>query len=306
MILLVINVYDVIIIGMGPAGITAAIYAIRSGLKTLLLEKDVPGGLVNYTSIVNNYPGLPNISGPDLAYKYFEHVNELNIPYKIEEVLNITVNKKNDKIVKTKNSEYKSKTVIVATGRSHRKLNLSNVDSLEGKGISYCAVCDGPLYKDQEVAVIGGGNSALGQALYLANLCKKVTILNRSEKFRGDEDYQTKIKKLDNVKIMMNAEVVKIIEKNNKVNTLVLNNGSKLKVDGLFVYVGFNASTKFIENLNITNDYGYILVDKNYETNIPGLFACGDIIVKSLYQIINAASEGALAANSAFEYLKRK
>lgn len=297
------KMYDVIIIGMGPAGITAGIYAIRSGLKTLMLEKEAPGGLVNYTNIINNYPGLPNIKGADLAYKYFEHVNDLKIPYELEEVIEV-IDNGDEKIVKTKSAEYKSKTVIIATGRNHRKLDLPNAESLEGRGISYCAICDGPFYKDLDVAVVGGGNSALGQTLYLANLCNKVTILNRSSNLRGTNDYQERLKKLDNVEVKLDTEIIKIEEKDNKINKLKLSNGEELNVDGIFVYIGFDPATSFVNDLNITDEYGYIVVNKKHETSIPGIYACGDIVAKDLYQIITAASEGSIAADSVFEYLK--
>ncbi len=297
--------YDVIIIGMGPAGIAAGIYATRSGLKVLMLEKNAPGGLVNFTNIIDNYPGLPNINGADLAYNFFEHVNKLNIPYKFESVMNIVNVNDQEKIVKTKDKEYKTKTIIIATGRTNKKLDIPNIEKLEGKGISYCAICDGPFYKDLDVVVVGGGNSALGQTLYLANICNKVTVLNRGSNLRGEIDYQKKLKKLDNVDIKMDTEVVEIIEKDNKVNELILNNGERIKTDGLFIYIGFNPSASFVKDLNITNEYDYIKVNEKMETNIPGIYACGDIIEKELYQIITATSDGATAAHNVFQHLKQ-
>lgn len=297
--------YDVIIIGMGPAGITAGIYATRSGLKVLMLEEKAPGGLINFTNVIDNYPGFPNINGADLAYNFFEHTNKLNIPYKFESVIDIVNISDQEKIVKTKDKEYKTKAVIIATGRTNKKLDLPNIEKLEGKGISYCAICDGPFYKDLDVVVVGGGNSALGQTLYLANLCNKVTLLNRSSNLRGEVDYQKKLKKLDNVDIKMDTEVVEIIEKDNKVNELILNNGENIKTDGLFIYIGFNPSTSFVTDLNITNEYDYIKVNEKMETNIPGIYACGDIIEKELYQIITATGEGATAAHYVFQHLKQ-
>ncbi len=287
--------YDSIIIGMGVAGISAAIYAKRAGNNVLIIEKERPGGILNIIDNIENYPGFKKISGPDLSYQLFEQVNELKIPYKIEEVIDITL--KNEwKIIKTKNAIYECKNILIATGRSPILLGLPKEEELMGKGISTCALCDGALYKEKRVAVVGGGNSALQEALFLSKIVKKLYLIHRRDEFRAESELISKIKATENIEIIYNSQVTNYIEKNGSLAGVLLNDDKTLEIEGLFIFIGYAPKTDFAKQLNITNPVGYIEVDENYETKIPGIYAAGDIIIKKVYQIVTAAAEGATAA----------
>ncbi|MEG2510901.1 MAG: FAD-dependent oxidoreductase [Bacilli bacterium] len=290
--------YDCIIIGMGPAGMSAAVYAKRSGLKVLCLEKSAPGGLINSTNIVDNFIGYDNISGPDLAYKMFEHILNEEIEYKIEEVIDIE-NLKSKKIVKTVNSTYETKTIIICTGRQKKKPNIEKKFNLTGKGISYCAICDAALYKNKPVAVIGGGNSAFEEGVYLANICSKVYIINRNDTLRADEILINNAKACKNIEIIKPFDIETVNLSNDKISSVVLNNKREIDVKAIFVYIGFEPMTDFLNKIDIINDKGYIEVSDSMRTNVKGIYACGDAIDKGLYQIVTAASDGAIAATSA-------
>lgn len=287
--------YDSIIIGMGIAGISAAVYAKRSGSNVLLLEKMRPGGIINTIDKIENYPGFKSITGPDLAFQLFDQVNALQVPYKMEEVINISL--ENDvKIVKTTSSEYRALNVLIATGRSPILLGLPNEEKLIGKGISTCALCDGYLYKGKEIAVVGGGNSALQEALYLSNIVNKIYLIHRRDEFRGDEELVSRVKEKENIEILYNSQVTELKENNDELKSIVINNEKELPVSAMFVYIGYAPKTEFAKELGITNPVGYIEVDENFETKVPGIYAAGDIIIKKVYQIVTAASEGATAA----------
>lgn len=296
---------DVTIIGMGPAGITAAIYLQRSNLNCCIIEKSTPGGLINKTSTIENYPGFNEISGPDLAYKLYDQLNKTKIKQIFEEVIEIN-DKKEYKEVKTNKQTIKTKAVILAIGREPKKLESTNSSALEGKGISFCSLCDGALYKGEEVAIVGGGNSALEEALYLASICKKVYILNRSEKLRGDEILKNKILNTKNIEIRYSSSVKEFNEESNKLKSITIleNNIEKeLLVKACFIFIGYAPATNFLKNLAILDEKGYIIVDENGRTAINGIYAAGDIIKKDLYQIITASSEGAKAAVSCIKDL---
>lgn len=287
--------YDVIIIGMGVAGISAAIYAKRAGCNVLMIEKSKPGGILNIIDEIENYPGFSKISGPDLSFQLFEQINYLKIPYKTEEVLEISL--ENDlKVVKTNKETYFCKKILIATGRSPILLGLPKEESLIGKGISTCALCDGTLYQGKEVAVVGGGNSALQEALYLSKIVKKIYLIHRRDEFRAEKDLIEKVKRTENIEIIYNAKVTEYQEKNGFLSGLTLNEEKNISVSALFIYIGYAPKTDFASNLGITNPVGYIEVDDNYETKIPGIYAAGDIIIKKVYQIVTAAAEGATAA----------
>lgn len=295
---------DLIIIGAGPAGIAAAIYAKRSGLDVLVIEKNLPGGLINNTNIVENYPGFKSINGATLAINMSEHLEYLDIEIAYKEVIDIEV-KDNKKRVITNTDIYDTKYIIIATGRSAKKLDLSESSKYYGKGLSYCAICDGIFFKDKDVLVVGGGNSALEEANFLAKYCKSVKILVRKDKLRAEKQIEEQIRKLDNVEIMYNKEIETIFGKD-KVEGVVLNDKQVLQVSGIFVYIGYEPKTDFVKNLNLTNDQGYIEVDENFETKISGIYACGDIIKKKYYQIITAVSEGATASLNIKNDLSKK
>ena len=286
-------IYDLIIIGMGPAGVSAAIYAKRAGLNVLCLDKAMVGGYLNYIDRIDNYPGLYGISGPDFAFKLYEHIKELDIEFKNKEVVSI-IDGDIKKVVTTK-EEYLCKKVIIATGRKSRELGLTNEKELQGKGISHCALCDGAFYKDKVVAVVGGGDSALQEALHLANIAKEVYLIHRNNEFRAFSNLIDRIDAKDNIKKIMNTKIVKLVSNEDKLTGIELDNGENLEIDGLFVYIGFVPGTDFAKELGVTNKEGYIEVNDRYETKITGIYAVGDIIDKEVYQITTAVAEGAQA-----------
>ncbi len=297
--------FDVIIIGMGISGISAAIYAKNSGLHVLMLEKDVPGGLLNRINKINNYPGYAEISGPDLSYQLFESVQKLNIPYKKAVVKEIIV-KNNVKKVITDIETFTCKNIILATGRVNNRLGLENEEELVGKGISTCALCDGNLYKGKEIAVVGGGNSALEEALYLANIVKKVYLIHRRDTFKAEKNLIDEIKRKENIEILLNSNVTKLIKVEDKLDKIVINNNKELNISALFTYVGFVPNSRFVKNLNIVDEEGYIEVDSCYETKIKGIYAVGDSIKKEIYQLITAANDGVVASISIIKKTKNK
>lgn len=290
--------FDCIIIGAGVAGTTASIYLKRWNFNILLLEKNMPGGIISNTSIIENYPGIKKIDGSTFAMNLYKQIKELDINYKYGNASEIT-QKNNLFIVNTDLGNYQTKSIIIATGRTPRKLNLENEDKLIGNGISYCATCDGLLYKDKEVCVVGGGNSALEESLYLSKICKKVTIINRSSKLRADEILIEKVKNTTNIEVMYNSNIIELKEKQNKLTNIIIkkeNETKELLCHGLFIYIGFEPIIPNVPNLKLNDNY--IVVDEKMQTNIDNVCACGDIIKKDLYQIITAAGEGATAANT--------
>lgn len=287
--------FDCIIIGAGISGCTAAIYLKRAGLNILMLEKKAIGGQIINTSEIENYPTITSTDGFTFSENLKKQIENLNIEIKYEEVLDIKNN--TIKEVITKNNIYLTKNIIIATGRTPRKLELNNENTLLGKGISYCATCDGFFYKNKDVAILGGGNSALEAAIYLSKICNSITIINRSEKLRADYELINEVKNLKNIQIIYNEQIKELKENNGYLDGIVLNDRT-LKVDGLFVYIGLIPTLPFIKNVNLNLDNGYIVVDDKMKTNIDGIYACGDIIKKNLYQIITAASEGAIAASN--------
>ena len=295
-------IYDVIIIGLGAAGVSASIYAKRSGLNVAVINFSVPGGIINESSIVENYPGFKSISGIDLAFNFFEHFNSLDVPLFNEEVINIIDGE--IKSVITRYHEYKAKRVIICSGRKPRKLGLVNEENFMGRGISYCALCDGNLYKDKIVAVIGGGNSALESVNYLSNLCKKVYLLVRSDKMVADKALIDEARNKENVEINLSTNISELIINEDKITGIITNNGN-CNIDGLFINIGYEPSVNILKSLDIEMDRNYIIVDKNMETSIKGIYACGDIIKKDLYQLVTAVSDGAIAANHIYRTLNK-
>lgn len=295
---------DIIIIGLGPAGIAASIYAKRSGLEILALESKMPGGLMNYTNVVNNYPGFINITGPDLSFNMLEHFKSLNIEYKNEDVIDILDGKL--KTVVTQKGEYKCKNVIIATGRTRKSLNLPGEKDLIGHGISYCAMCDGHFYKDKRVAVVGAGDSSIEEAIYLAKIVKKVTIIVRGKKLVAAKALVDELDNFNNIEVQFGKNILQLNQEDGKLVSVTLNDDSCIPVEGLFVYIGFDPILPFRTDLSFTKDKGYLVVDKDFETNVKGIYAVGDIIKKDLYQIITASSEGANAASAIARKLTRK
>ena len=295
-------IYDLIIIGMGPAGVSAAIYAKRAGLNILCFDEAMIGGYLNYIDRIDNYPGLYGISGPDFAFKLYEHIQSLNIEYKNQKVLSI-INGDIKKVV-TSDSVYLCKYIVIATGRKARKLGLSSEEELLGKGLSNCALCDGAFYKDKVVAVVGGGNSALQEALYLSTIASKVYLIHRGEKYKAISELDDKVNEKDNIVKIFNSKIVGLKKENDRLCGVFLDSGDYLDVNGLFVYIGFVPSTEFAKSLGITNKNDYIIVDKNYETKIKGIYAIGDIINKKIYQISTAVAEGTIVATNIIDKCK--
>lgn len=300
------NIYDVTVIGAGPAGITAAIYLKRAELNCCIIEKEMPGGQINKSSVVENYPGFTEISGPDLAEKFYEQINNLDIKQIYKEVLEIE-NQKEYKIIKFKNNEFiKAKNIILAVGRSPKKLN-NNSDRLQGKGISFCSLCDGNLYKGEDVSIVGAGNSALEESLYLADICKTVTIINRSSSLKGDKILISRANKRSNIKVINNAEIKEFIDKDgilDSINIKVNDDIKNLKTKACFIFIGYEPATKFLKNLEILDEKGYIRVDEQKRTSIKGIYAAGDVVKKDAFQIVTATSDGALAAVSCIKDMK--
>lgn len=292
--------YEVIVVGSGPAGITSAIYLKRANINVCIMEKSAPGGQLNKSSTIENYPGFEKITGPELAYNFYEQILNLNIPFINEEVIEIE-DKTSYKIVETNKKTYTCKGIILALGRKPRSFDNKNVSLLEGKGVSYCSLCDGPLFKNQDVSIIGGGNSALEESLYLSDICKSVTIINRRDVLRGDKMLVDKVLKKDNINILYNSEVVEFNKKDDFLESLTINtNGklNKLDVKACFIFIGYVPATDFLSNLDILDEKGYIKTDKNLKTDIPFIYACGDTINKQVYQIVTATGEGAVSAIS--------
>lgn len=276
--------FDCVVIGSGIAGMTAAIYLKRSNVNVLLLDNDAPGGLLNKISVIENYPGFNKISGPDLAYKIYEQVTNLGIEIRYGKVLDIK-----DHIIKTDVEEITTNKVILAIGRKARKLDNTN----DIKNISYCALCDGNLYKDKTVAIVGYSNSAIEEAIYLSDICKKVIIIGRGSHFKGEESLVDKIYNKKNIEIQLNCVIETLNKENNLLSEIITNKGS-FKVDGMFVSIGYEPNTSFLNELE--KDNGYIIVDDKMKTNIDYIYACGDIIKKDIYQLTTAVGEATIAA----------
>ncbi len=299
--------FDVVIIGAGPAGIAAAIYTSRSNLKVAIVEKEMPGGQVNKTSVVENYPGYEKISGPDLVEKFYKQLNSLEVTQIFSEVTDIKVNKTNKVLTLKNGKKIKTKAVILALGRSPKKLTSDHYKSLEGKGISYCSLCDGNLYKNEDVSIVGSGNSALEEALYLSKICKSVTIICRSEKLKGDSVLIERINEKENIKVIYNATIEAFHGKDKILNSLTLMESGEetiLETKACFIFIGYEPSTEFIKKLDILDENGYIDVDREYRTKIPGIYAAGDVVKKEAFQIVTSVSDGAIAAVAAIRDLK--
>lgn len=297
------KIYDVCIIGGGPAGLTAAIYSARYKLKTLLVTK-LLGGSVTEANKISNFPSYKEIKGIELAKKLIEQVKSYDVDIKEEEVIDIK--KEKNFIVKTKNAQYEAKKIILAIGREKIKLNLEKEDKFLGRGISYCATCDAPLYKNKIVAVVGGGNSAIHSALLLSEYAKKIYIIYRGKEFlKADPILIEQIKKNKKIKILFNSTISEIIGEE-KLEGIKLKNRKKIKLDGIFIEIGRKPNIQIISSLKIKEKDGYIIVDKNQKTNIDGIYAAGDITTNPLKQIITACAEGAIAATSVYNELKNK
>lgn len=283
--------YDIIIIGMGISGITAGMYAKRSNKKVLIIDKGMPGGLLNNIDKISNYPGLIDISGPDFASVLENQVKSMDIPYVLEEVKEVKLNNEVKEVITT-NKTYKAKKIILAMGIKPKYLGLDNEKDLLGRGLSTCAMCDANFYKNEDIAIVGTGNSALQEALYLANIVNNIYLINRRDGFRGEEMLVSEVKNNPKIKIIYNANIESMNEENNKLSSITLDNGNTLNVKGVFIYIGYRPATEFIPQ-EILEEDGYIKVNDKLETPLKGVYAIGDIIKKDTYQLVTAASDGA-------------
>ena len=297
--------YDVIIIGAGPAGISASIYLKRANVNCLLLESEAPGGLLNKIHKIENYPGFTDDTGSILAFRMYSQVESLGIDLKIEKVINIKSTNGSYEVF-TKNNVFVSKYIIIATGRTPKKLEVKNSEKYEGKGISYCAVCDGALYRNKDIAIVGGGNTAIDTANYMSNIANKIYIINRSSNLRADQKGQEEIKKLENVNVLYNTNLKDIIGDDTGVQGVVLEDGTEINLSGIFVCIGQTNNSAFYQNLNLKTDNRGIVVDKDLKTTANNVYACGDSISKDLYQVVTATSEGAMVASNIIKLVRSK
>lgn len=284
--------YNTIIIGSGIAGMSAAIYLRRAGIKTMIIESNMPGGQLNYASTIENYPGYEEINGTDLAINILNQLNKYNPDYLYEEVLKVDFE---NNIVKTNTQTLKYKNLIIASGRRNKKLGLKDEDKYIGHGISFCATCDGALYKDKEVAVVGGANTAISEALYLSNICKKVYLIYRKDELRAESILKDRLTEHSNIEIIYNNNITNYVTKDDKLIGIKLDNNKTINISCLFIAIGYIPNS---EIYNIEKENGYILVDENYKTNIDNVYACGDVIKKEVYQLVTSASEGISVANN--------
>ena len=299
-------IYDVIVVGAGPAGLAAGIYGKRAGLNILILDtSSVSGGQILNTYEVDNYPGLPGISGQDLADDMRSHCEKLGVPFARGRVSSI-INKGEVKELITRKETFVTKTVIIATGATNRKLGCPGEEELSGLGVSYCATCDGAFFKDKEVAVVGGGDVALEDAVYLSRFCSKVNLIHRRDEFRGAAILQEQVHKAENINLILDS-TVKSINGTNSVESITIENKKTkeeggLALAGVFIAVGTVPNTN-IEGLPQMDDGGYIIADETGKTSIDGIFAAGDVRTKQLRQVITATSDGANCITSVFNYL---
>ena len=298
-------IYDIIIIGAGPAGLTSAIYAGRANKKILVLEAKTYGGQIVNTLDIENYPVEEHISGFDFATKIYNQAKNLGAEIVFEKVVDINDLGEIKEVVTSKN-KYKAKAIIIATGSENRKLGLTNEDDLVGKGISYCATCDGNFYKKKKVAVVGGGNTALEDALYLSDIVEKVYLIHRREEFRGEEGTVERLKEKNNIEFIYNSNVTKLNAKDRLESIEVTNkDGSvnEINIDCLFVAVGRIPENQNFAKLIQLDDSGYVVSNENCHTNVNGIFVAGDNRVKELRQLVTATSDGAIAAVEAVKYI---
>ena len=299
-------IYDIIIVGAGPAGLTAAIYALRSNKKVLVLEKETIGGQMSSSPLIENYPGFLSISGSELANNLYSQVLELGGEVELEEVLSIEFGE--IKTITTDMGKYEARAIILATGAKYRKLGLEKEDEFIGKGISFCVACDGAFYRDKTVAVIGGGNSAIINAITLSDICEKVYVVQNLDKLSAEASLINKLNEKKNVEIIYNATVQEIIGDNNLKGIVISINNTekrKLEIDGMFISIGLVPQNEFIKDTVTLDNYGYIKSDAECVTNIEGVFVAGDCRTKNVRQITTATADGSIAAINAVKYLNR-
>lgn len=301
------ELYDVLVVGGGIAGMTCAIYALRNNKKTLILEKESFGGQIANSPKVENFPTIKSISGLELSDKVFEQISDLGVDFELDKV--VSIEKENDIfIVSGEYGSYRSKTVVIASGLKHKTLSLPDEEDYIGKGVSYCAVCDGPFYKGEEVVLIGDGNTALQYALLLSSYCKKVKVCTLFDRFFGDESHVSALKKKENVEVITDVSAKELVTDGKKVNGVLfedrLTKTTKIiPCDGVFVAIGQVPENQAYQNLVDLDKYGYIVSDEKCLTKTDGLFVAGDCRTKSVRQLTTASSDGAIAGLNACNYI---
>lgn len=303
------KMYDVAIVGAGPAGMTAAVYGARAGLSIAMIEAGAPGGQMVNTMEIENYTGFERVTGPELSMKMFEHAKKSGADYVYGDISNIEKNASGTFTLHSNMENVLAKSVIIATGTRHRKMEIPGEMELSGRGVSWCAVCDGAFYKNEEVIVIGGGNSAIEEAIYLTGIASKVYVIHRRDALRADKVLQERAFENEKIEFIWDSVPTEFLIENDKFAGAVIKNvkteaTNTLKANGAFIYIGADPVTSMVKELGVTNEAGNIVVDDKMSTNIPGLFAAGDVIVKDLRQVVTATNDGAVAAQSAFKYLE--
>ncbi len=302
------KIYDVIIIGAGPAGMTAALYASRANLSTLMIERGIPGGQMANTEDIENYPGYDSILGPDLSQKMFDHSKTFGAEYAYGDVQRIS-DETEYKIVHAHNRDYKARAIILASGAQYKKIGVPGEEELGGRGVSYCAVCDGAFFKGKDLFVIGGGDSAVEEGVFLTRFANKVTIVHRRDELRAQKILQKRAFDNEKIDFIWNHTLKEITEKDGKVGgarlvSTIDGTETDHEIDGVFIYIGMNPITGFVQDLGITNEQGYIVTNEAMETNIPGIFAAGDVREKTLRQVVTATNDGAIAAQNAQHFIE--
>lgn len=301
--------FDVIIIGGGPAGLTAAVYASRAKLSCAILEYDAPGGKLVKTATIENWPGLITTTGVDLAIQMFNHATSFGAQYLYGKVVKLEHHQDHQVIVCEDGSQYEAKAVIIATGTLERKMGITGEMAMIGRGVSFCAVCDGAFFTDKDVVVIGGGNSALEEAVYLTQFVKSVTIVIRRDVFRADPIAVEHALREPKIKVIYKHLPTEVLITDNKVSGIKITSAVDqteqiIDCQGIFPYLGADPATGFAVDLGIVDSNGYIVVDEQMQTTVPGVFAAGDVCAKSLRQVVTATSDGAIAAVAVSHFLK--
>lgn len=303
------EIIPIIIVGAGPAGMTAAIYLARANANFKIFDKGAPGGKMNITQLVDNYPGAKNIAGPELSFQMFEQVRELGVEFEQAEVHFIS-KEENLFRVETDEGNFYSEVVIVATGTQERRLKIPGEVKYTGRGVSYCAICDATLYKEDAIAIIGGGNAAIEEAVFVAKIVKKLYVIHRREEFRADAALIDELRTFPNVEFVLNAVPTEIYGDDYGVTglgikSLVNDEVTLLDVKACFPFVGSDASTDFLSSFDVRDERGFVVVNEEMMTAVPGLFSVGDVNKKVLRQIVTATNDGAIAALSANRFVKR-
>lgn len=305
------HIYDILIIGGGPAGYTSALYASRAGLDTVILEGMSVGGQMMITDVIDNYPGfVDGVDGFTLSQNMQQQAEKFGAKTVYDEVVSVDFNSEIKEVETAFSGKLFARTVIIASGASPRELGLDNEQELVGNGVHYCAHCDGRFYKDKEVVVVGGGNSAVSDALYLSHLCKKVYLVHRRDVLRATKIYHDPIMKAENIEFCYNSVVSKIATENNKVNGVTLidtktNEKRNINCDGVFISIGRKPATDFLSDSVALDESGYVVADESTKTDVDGVYAVGDVRTKVLRQVVTAVSDGAVAVHYAEEYLSR-